>query len=82
MDSTNNQITSNNSANPSPRRHRKPQEHSTIDYVRQWLNFIFMLGAVVGVCIYFLGDKTIGTYIILAAIVVKLSECVIRVFNK
>ncbi len=82
MDTNNNQTTPNTSSAPTPRRHRKPQEHSTIDYVRQWLNFIFMLGAVVGVCIYFLGDKTIGTYIILAAIVVKLSECVIRVFNK
>lgn len=82
MDTNNNKITPNTSTPPSPRRHRKPQEHSTIDYVRQWLNFFFMLGAVVGVCIYFLGDKTIGTYIILAAIVVKLSECVIRVFNK
>lgn len=82
MDTNNNQITPNTPLTPSPRRHRKPQEHSTSDYVRQWLNFLFMLGAVVGVCVYFLGDKTIGTYIVLVAIVVKLSECVIRVFNR
>lgn len=48
-------------------------------YIRQWLNIIFMLGAVVGVIVYFLADlTTTGTIIILVAMVFKIIECVLR----
>lgn len=46
--------------------------------LRQWLNIIFMLGAVVGMAIYFLADNTAGTYIILGSMVFKIVECVLR----
>lgn len=66
-----------------PRRnHRRPQEHSRIDYIRQWLNIIFMLGAVVGVIFYFLSDSNTGVIILLTAIVFKFVECVLRVINR
>ena len=49
--------------------------------LRNILNIIFMLGAVIGLIIYFYSDKTIGAYVILAAIGVKLVECSIRLIN-
>ncbi len=57
-------------AQPPRRNHRQPREHTRIDYIRQWLNIIFMLGAVVGVII------------LLTAIVFKFVECVLRVINR
>ena len=63
---------------PDPRIHR----HEPADrflHIRQWLNIIFMLGAVVGVAVYFLADTTtVGTVIILAAMVFKIIECLLR----
>lgn len=48
-------------------------------YIRQWLNIIFMLGAVIGVIVYFLADlTTTGTIIILVAMVFKIIECILR----
>ncbi len=63
---------------PDHRMHR--QEHKDrFLYIRQWLNIIFMLGAVVGVIVYFLADlTTTGTIIILVAMVFKIIECVLR----
>ena len=46
--------------------------------VRQWLNAIFMLGALVGVIIYFAGSTTVATFVILGAMVFKIVECAIR----
>ena len=48
-------------------------------YIRQWLNIIFMLGAVIGVIVYFLAVlTTTGTIIILVAMVFKIIECILR----
>ena len=73
----------NESVAQTPRRnHRQPREHTRIDYIRQWLNIIFMLGAVVGVIFYFLSDSNTGVIILLTAIVFKFVECVLRVINR
>ena len=69
-------------AQPPRRNHRQPREHTRIDYIRQWLNSIFMLGAVVGVIFYFLSDSNTGVIILLTAIVFKFVECVLRVINR
>lgn len=69
-------------AQPPRRNHRQPREHTRIDYNRQWLNIIFMLGAVVGVIFYFLSDSNTGVIILLTAIVFKFVECVLRVINR
>ena len=55
-------------------------EKSTDKYlrIRNILNIIFMLGAIVGVAIYFFANITVGTIIILAAMVFKIIECCIR----
>ena len=69
-------------AQPPRRNHRQAREHNRIDYIRQWLNIIFMLGAVVGVIFYFLSDSNTGVIILLTAIVFKFVECVLRVINR
>lgn len=69
-------------AQPPRRNHRQPREHTRIDYIRHWLNIIFMLGAVVGVIFYFLSDSNTGVIILLTAIVFKFVECVLRVINR
>nr|WP_311151019.1 hypothetical protein [uncultured Prevotella sp.] len=47
--------------------------------IRQWLNIIFMLGAIVGVAVYFLSDNTtVGTIIILVSMVFKMVESLLR----
>jgi ABC-type phosphate/phosphonate transport system permease subunit len=42
------------------------------------MNIIFMLGAIVGLLIYFFYRKETGTYVILAAMVVKFFEAALR----
>ena len=52
-----------------------------IDTVRNWLNLIFMLGAVVGLLYYLLHSKEVGTYIILCSMVVKFCESALRMMK-
>lgn len=63
------------------RRHRG-EENSKPDQfrnIRQWLNIIFMVGAVVGVAFYLLHTpQTLGIIIILSAMVFKIVECALR----
>ena len=49
--------------------------------LRQILNIIFMLGAVVGVLLYFYHNKTIGTIVIVVAMFFKMVECVFRLLK-
>lgn len=57
---------------------RPEREKDQYMAIRQWFNIIFMVGAVVGMAVYFLSNHTIGTYIILASMVFKIIECVLR----
>lgn len=56
-------------------------DNNRILMIRQILNVIFMLGAVVGVIVYFYSSHDIGTYIILASIVFKIFECALRLIK-
>lgn len=59
--------------------HHRPTPHRVL---RQWLNIIFMVGAVVGVCIYYFTEAiTLGIIIILCAMVFKMAECAFRFFG-
>lgn len=49
--------------------------------LRNVLNLIFMLGAIVGVAIYLLGNTTVGTIVILAAMSFKIVECSLRLIR-
>ena len=64
------------------RRHRRGKEKESNDHfrnVRQWLNILFMIGAVVGVLVYiFHTPQTLGIIIILVAMVFKIIECALR----
>lgn len=49
--------------------------------IRNCLNIIFMLGAIVGLVFYFTHHKEIGLYIILVSMVVKFAEASLRLFK-
>ena len=49
--------------------------------IRNWLNIIFMLGAIVGLIFYFSHYKETGIYIILVSMVVKFAEASLRMFK-
>ena len=51
------------------------------DKIRNWLNLIFMIGAVIGVICYLTKDKTAGTYIILIAMCFKIAESSLRIIK-
>lgn len=46
--------------------------------IRNILNTIFIIGALTGMAVFYLGHKETGTYIILAAMVFKFIEVVVR----
>ena len=57
--------------NPIPR-HRRGEEEQPRDRffkIRNILNIIFMLGAVVGVLLYYLSSHAVGTFVLLCAII-------------
>ena len=46
---------------------------------RQWLNIIFMIGAIAGVVVYLTQpNKNFGTIIVLVAMFFKIIECALR----
>lgn len=49
--------------------------------LRNWLNLIFVIGAAAGMAVYFLSNKETGTYIILASMVFKFIEVVLRMMK-
>lgn len=68
-----------------PTRHHRRKELGE-DYdqflmLRQILNLIFMVGAVVGVIIFLTGSTTTGTIVILGSMVFKIAECAFRFFK-
>lgn len=59
-------------------RHRRENKEDRYIVLRNILNIIFMIGAVIGVIVYFKGSQDTGTIIILASMAVKIVECVFR----
>jgi len=57
------------------RQHSRPDRYLAL---RNALNVIFMLGALVGVGIYFFSNQQVGTIVILVAMLFKIVECVFR----
>ena len=51
------------------------------DKIRNILNFIFMITALVGVIWYLNKDKTMGTYIILFSMCFKIAESSMRMIK-
>jgi len=66
------------------RHHRREKDNEDGDRfakIRQWLNIIFMIGAVLGIAIYFLSNQHTGFIIIVGAMMVKFIECVLRLLK-
>ena len=51
------------------------------DKIRNVLNIIFMVMAVIGVIYYLSKDRTVGTYIILIAMCFKIAESSLRMLK-
>lgn len=67
-----------------PRRQRGEPEDDRgrkVLLVRNALNIIFMLGAVIGIAVYVFSDHVTGMYVIVAAIPFKIAEAVIRMLK-
>lgn len=66
-------------ANKSYRDKPELPEKDQFRNTRQWLNIIFMVGAVAGVLTYlFHTPQTVGIIIVLASMVFKIVECALR----
>ncbi len=63
------------------RRHTRPSGKDPMFTLRNILNIIFMLLAIVGVVVYVWADNTIGTYIVLGAMAIKMVECCLRMLR-
>ncbi|HEY9551292.1 MAG TPA: hypothetical protein VIQ97_03300 [Prevotella sp.] len=64
-------------------RHRREEDTNADRFfrIRNILNIIFLLGSVIGLVVYFVSDHTLGTYVILAAMVFKIIESSLRFFH-
>lgn len=59
--------------------HREDEDRTLM--LRNILNIIFMIGALVGVLYYLLADHQTGIYIVLVAMVFKFAESTIRLLR-
>lgn len=50
--------------------------------IRNILNTIFIIGAIVGVLLYYFYSQSIGTYVILGSMIFKMAECCFRFLGK
>lgn len=53
-----------------------------IRVLRNWLNTIFIIGAVVGMYLYYKGNRDTGLYIILVSMMIKFTESALRMMKK
>lgn len=62
------------------RHHHRPDKHEGDRFfrVRNILNTLFMVGAIIGIIIYLSASHNIGIVIILVSMVFKAIECVLR----
>ena len=65
-----------------PRHHRREPQEDKYFKIRNILNIIFMLGAVVGMAVFYFGTPTTGTIIIITAIAFKVIECFFRLIRQ
>ena len=64
------------------RRERRSPAHDRTFILRNILNVIFIIGAIVGVIFYIYTDKLTGTFIIMFAMIVKFAESAIRFLHR
>ena len=49
--------------------------------IRNWMNLIFILGALIGMYVFYSINRETGTYIILAAMILKFIESGLRMIK-
>ena len=66
-----------------PKRHNlEPfKDSSRTRVLRMWLNIIFMVGAIVGLIVYFKADHEMAKWILLVSLVFKFVELFLRIFK-
>ncbi|MBP7358441.1 MAG: hypothetical protein KA955_03785 [Prevotella sp.] len=62
-----------------PIHHSKEKNPKRYLALRNILNIIFMIGALVGLLIYLFSDEFSGTIVIMAAMAIKIIESVLRI---
>lgn len=73
--------------NSESRLHRRPLERMSYANkgrffkIRNILNIVFILLAIVGMIVYFYSDHFIGGAILIASIIIKFSESVLRIMH-
>lgn len=50
--------------------------------IRNVLNTIFLIGAIVGMLLYFFYSEQVGTFVILGSMIFKMAECCFRFLGK
>ena len=53
-----------------------------IKVVRNWLNFLFIIGAIVGLIMYYKVSRETGIYVILGSMMIKFTESALRMMYK
>ena len=53
-----------------------------IKVVRNWLNFLFIIGAIVGLIMYYKVSREAGIYVILGSMMIKFTESALRMMYK
>lgn len=53
----------------------------SLKVIRNWLNLIFIIGAAVGMYLFYAGNRETGTYIILASMILKFIESGLRMIK-
>ena len=53
-----------------------------IKVVRNWLNFLFIIGAIVGLIMYYNVSRETGIYVILGSMMIKFTESALRMMYK
>ena len=53
-----------------------------IKVVRNWLNFLFIIGAIVGRIMYYKVSRETGIYVILGSMMIKFTESALRMMYK
>ena len=67
-----------NTSIPTHRRGEDEKSRDRFFKIRNCLNIIFMIGAIVGMVVYFFSSHTVGTVIIICAMLFKMAECCLR----
>lgn len=53
-----------------------------IKVLRNWLNFLFIIGAIAGMFLYYKVSRETGIYVILGSMMIKFTESALRMMKK